>query len=293
MKTESKKCFVISPIGEENSEVRRKSDLFLNVIKELGESFSIEVYRGEEISNPPFDINKDIMEALRKWELCIVDLTDLNPNVLFEFGIRYQTKLPFILCAETGTKLPFDTHFIRTIFYENLEYHKNVVKFKDTIKKYLQTIEENGYQMSSEYNDDSLTVQIKDINNKIDMVQKLVREPLKVNSNLEYQDLSPTEIFIKAIKNGDLQKAEDVIDQCVKYDPYNERIYYYFLAGMGSARGIEYNIKVLKIMAKKPYNDELRQTIDSTVAGLLKTNSDYISETDGIIDFLIEKAERE
>ena len=150
MKTEGKKCFVISPIGEENSEVRKKSDLFLNVIKELSESFSIEFYRGEEISNPPFDINKDIMEALRKWELCVVDLTDLNPNVLFEFGIRYQTDLPFVLCAEKGTKLPFDTHFIRTIFYENLEYHTNVMEFKNKIKKYIQTIEDNGYKNTKE-----------------------------------------------------------------------------------------------------------------------------------------------
>jgi hypothetical protein len=48
----------------------------------------------------------------------IVDLTDLNPNVMYELGARQGLGRPYILMAAEGQALPFDLLDFRTIFYK-------------------------------------------------------------------------------------------------------------------------------------------------------------------------------
>ena len=42
-------------------------------------------------------------------DLVVADFTDLNPNALYELGIRHSTLKPVIHIAKAGTALPFDT----------------------------------------------------------------------------------------------------------------------------------------------------------------------------------------
>ena len=114
-------CFVVSPIGEQDSPERKHADNFLALIKEIGELHNLDVKRADEIVGTS-DINADVIDKIQNADLCIIELTGLNPNVMYEFGMRYQTGLPYIVCAKHKTDLPFDTISRRTIFYGDLNY---------------------------------------------------------------------------------------------------------------------------------------------------------------------------
>ena len=52
-------------------------------------------------------------------DLVIADLTDLNPNVFYELGVRHALRNGTILVAIEGTKLPFDVGDLRAVFYKD------------------------------------------------------------------------------------------------------------------------------------------------------------------------------
>lgn len=64
-------------------------------------------------------INDQIIQHIYEDKLAICNLTGLNPNVMYELGIRYTMRKHTILICEQGTRLPFDIISERTIFYTN------------------------------------------------------------------------------------------------------------------------------------------------------------------------------
>jgi hypothetical protein len=113
-----KKCFVIAPIGQENSEIRARSDqVFTYVIKPAVEQLGYEAIRGDQISQPG-NVTSQVIEHLMEVELAIVDLTGRNPNVYYELAIRHGAKKPVIQIKQTLESLPFDIVGTRTIDFD-------------------------------------------------------------------------------------------------------------------------------------------------------------------------------
>ena len=87
-----KKCFVVCPIGADESDVRKNSDSLLkHIIKPICESCEFEVVRVDQI-NKSDSITNTILESLETNELVIVDVTGHNPNVFYEMGYRQEQK---------------------------------------------------------------------------------------------------------------------------------------------------------------------------------------------------------
>ncbi|MFZ1986012.1 MAG: hypothetical protein WAU91_16455 [Desulfatitalea sp.] len=113
-------CFVVSPIGEENSAIRKRSDDVLEyIIKPALQKYDLEPVRSDHIAAPGMITNQIINHILSD-KLVIADLTDHNPNVYYELALRHAFRKPVIQLVLNGQKLPFDIIGFRTIPY-NLE----------------------------------------------------------------------------------------------------------------------------------------------------------------------------
>jgi hypothetical protein len=114
---EPKKCFVISPIGPDDSEIRAEADWVLHkMIKPTLEPLGFRVERADEYLKLfviPIKVITDIKEA----DLIVADLTGLNANVFYELCAAHAFARPVIPLMREGGVLPFDNAHMGTIFY--------------------------------------------------------------------------------------------------------------------------------------------------------------------------------
>lgn len=113
-----KKCFIISPIGNESSEERRKLTELTAIIKPLLEKIGFALVLPHTLATPGA-ITKQIINNILQDELVIANLTGLNANVMYEVAIRHASGKPIVYIAEKETVLPFDIATERTLFYNH------------------------------------------------------------------------------------------------------------------------------------------------------------------------------
>lgn len=138
-----KSCFIITPIGKDNSETRRQADgLITSVIDPVLAEFSFKSCVAHRIDSLG-SITNQIISHILDDELVIADLTGLNPNVMYELAVRHATGKPVICLAEKGTNLPFDITAERTVFYTN--DMQGVEDLKNSLRNMIKVIplEEN------------------------------------------------------------------------------------------------------------------------------------------------------
>lgn len=114
---EKKLCFVIGPIGDPDTEVRRDADWLLKgIIKPVIEQHFPEyhVQRADEISEPG-SINSQVIARLFQAPLVIADMSRHNANAFYELAIRHMKQLPTIHMIHTAWKVPFDVMPYRAI----------------------------------------------------------------------------------------------------------------------------------------------------------------------------------
>jgi len=116
-----KTCFVICPIGDEGTDIRKRSNQVLNYIltpplKERG----FEPVRADKISEPGI-ISDQVINHLVEDRLVIADLTGHNPNVFYELAVRHAAHLPVIHLIQVGESIPFDVAPMRTILLDHTD----------------------------------------------------------------------------------------------------------------------------------------------------------------------------
>ena len=109
MRTRSKVCFLICPMGDPQSETRRRSlqlrDKIIRPAMELL-NFDLEDFLEDQASTE--SIRERMRQFIATADLCIADLTESNPNVFFEYGLRRATGRPVLAFMHEGQKLVYD-----------------------------------------------------------------------------------------------------------------------------------------------------------------------------------------
>lgn len=173
-----KTCFVVCPIGKDDSSERTRSDTVLkHIINPVCESLGFKVIRVDHI-NDVDRIDNTILEYLTNSELVIADLTDHNPNAFYELGYRHALGKPLIPIMEEGTAIPFDISNIRTISYvtDNLDKVELVKKkIKETIIALnIQENFANDEPTNHEINDINPIPYLLNIEDRIDELKSLI-----------------------------------------------------------------------------------------------------------------------
>ncbi len=120
-----KTCFIIMPITTPESVIesyRDQAEHFKHVLECL---FKPAVQKAGYKSIPPKAKGADLIQAeiiknLETSDIVLCDMSCLNPNVFFEFGIRTSLNKPVcIVKDELTTKVPFDTGIINHHEYQS------------------------------------------------------------------------------------------------------------------------------------------------------------------------------
>jgi hypothetical protein len=112
-------CFVISPIGDAESETRKRSDqVFKHVIAPAVLELGYQAVRADHISEPGM-ITSQVIQHIVDDPLVVADLTDRNPNVFYELAIRHAIRKPLVQIIRKGDAIPFDVAGTRTIHVDH------------------------------------------------------------------------------------------------------------------------------------------------------------------------------
>lgn len=140
---QKKKCFVIMPFSQTTPEHTKEywDNHFDKFLKPLIESAPLEAYRVYPLRS---DIVEQIVKDLVSAPIVVADLTDANPNVYWELGVRQSFKYGTITIAQQRTPLPSDLISKGTLYYvsqqskgytENVEF---ITHFNEALRDCLQ-----------------------------------------------------------------------------------------------------------------------------------------------------------
>lgn len=147
-----KSCFIIMPLSKSKE---NPGITFLTLYEDLFEP-AILNYQGlytykcdKALMDESGMITPFILERVAKSFILIADITDYNPNVLWELGVRHSF-IPFgtiLICQENRDNshpvIPFDLKDMNTIFYSTYLTNAGTAEFFNRISSCLNKFEAN------------------------------------------------------------------------------------------------------------------------------------------------------
>lgn len=130
-------CFVLMPFEKEWSERVYKSLLRDNI-----ESLGLQCLRADFLKGPI--IMEDIWVKINQAAFIVADVTEKNPNVMYEMGIVHTIGKPTILISQDLNNIPFDFKHLR--HYEYLDNIDSFKTFSVELKENIIDLYRNNYQ---------------------------------------------------------------------------------------------------------------------------------------------------
>jgi len=84
-----------------------------------------------------------IVRNLYENPMLICDISGLNPNVMFELGMRLTFRKPVVIVADNTTRLPFDTNVIDTLIYPADQHFSKIERFIEDLAERLTRINQS------------------------------------------------------------------------------------------------------------------------------------------------------
>ncbi len=121
--------FVIQPFGKE-------SEAVFGLISSAAAQANVPVFRADSITTGE-NITESIHQAIQSASLLIADVTNANPNVMYEVGFAQAQKKPLILIASSSRAIPFDLAGFRVHIYDISNPAEFINRLSQTIQKAL------------------------------------------------------------------------------------------------------------------------------------------------------------
>lgn len=193
-----KTCFFIAPIGEFDSDTRKRSDLILNyVIAPAVTKCGYKAIRADQISEPGM-ITSQVIEHIADDPLVIADLTERNPNVFYELAIRHAIRKPFIQLIKKGENIPFDVAATRTIHVDHRDL-ESVEQSKKEIIAQIEFIESNSTPLQTPF---SVSLDLQSLRQSSNPEQRTLADVLSSIGELKssIHELKFTQIKFETLK---------------------------------------------------------------------------------------------
>lgn len=205
-------CFVISPIGEPGTAVRNKADdVFDLLIKPAMEIFDFTIFRADHKYSTT-DIVEAMVNDIQQADLCIVNLTDLNPNVMYELGRRHETGKPFILIIEKNQfgSVPFDTSALKTITYDfsSVRLARESAQEIQSVVRYMI---EGGFASNAKATLASIAETLNRIERKFDFKQIPLGDANPPITEAPAGSKNIQELFSYAVKQNNIKLLESLL----------------------------------------------------------------------------------
>lgn len=118
--------------------------IYRDIIKPAVSSCDYECIRGDEVFDSGL-IDESMYYGILESDLVVADITTLNPNAIYELGVRHGVRrFRTIIMMESGDKFFFDLNHNRTLtytYYKNKKkYNEEVEVVKDRLTKIIQEI---------------------------------------------------------------------------------------------------------------------------------------------------------
>jgi hypothetical protein len=216
----TKTCFVIIGFGPKpDPESGRIVDLdktFENLIKPVFDDLKIECFRAKEIRHPGI-IDVPMYEWIYKADIVVADISTLNPNALYELGVRHALRPnTTIVISEDQTKYPFDLNHTVIFKYEHLGKDIGVSEANRFKKELKATVIE---VLKTNTNDSPVYTYLPKL-----QPPKFSNEELK--EILVKDDIQPSFSELindaeKAKNNNEFKVAGLLFEVCLKFEPQN------------------------------------------------------------------------
>ncbi|GLZ46625.1 hypothetical protein Acsp06_28100 [Actinomycetospora sp. NBRC 106375] len=132
-------CFVISPIRKPGTpEFDHYRALYETVLRPTLAEKGFEVQRADDITKSGA-ITSDIVTLLASSDLVVADISELNPNVFYELGVRHSLRGSgtIMIVDSTKTEVPFDLKPYRMIeFSSDL---RGIEKLREGLVRFIST----------------------------------------------------------------------------------------------------------------------------------------------------------
>lgn len=136
------KCFVIMPISDQGDyTIGHFTKVYEQIIKPSIEEAGYEAYRVDE-NNICDSIIGKIFDAIQECPMAVCDLSNRNPNVLYELGLRQAYDKPVVLIQDDKTDKIFDVSGISTVFYKSARLYEDVIEARTKIKEAILSTKE-------------------------------------------------------------------------------------------------------------------------------------------------------
>lgn len=195
------KCFIIMPISDQGDyPAGHFTKVYEQIIKPAVTDAGYEPYRVDENNICDAIINK-IFTAIQDCPMAICDLSNRNPNVLYELGLRQAYDKPVVLIQDEKTDKIFDVSGISTVFYKSGRLYEDVIEARENIKNAILATKEGkvnslakimkasvpDFSQVEVSQDDKMNVILDGIYNELRQINsKKVKEDSKNNiSNIE------------------------------------------------------------------------------------------------------------